>query len=85
MSRYDTGRRGRSSDGGYTWGLMGNLPFSSSWFFANVAGSTSRFVAISTSMIRATTDFGQTWLNREGNIQSLIPIPSLDLIKVVSG
>ena len=84
MSRYGVGAKGRSSDGGATWSPLPSLP-PGVWYFAYAgnAGSESRWVAAGGSAIRYSPDFGDTWLNKEGNIQQIAPIPSIDGVKVV--
>jgi hypothetical protein len=88
MLRYDTGKRGKSSDGGTTWATMGNLPFTSTYVF-DYAGpgegntpATSRWVA-AYSVIRYSPDFGTTWYNKEGDITSIAPTPVISIVKVL--
>lgn len=84
MTRYGPGGKGRSSDGGATFGAIPSLPPGPWWFdYAGSAGSTSRWVAAGGSSVRYSPDFGDTWLNKEGNLSQLIPVPNIDGIKVV--
>lgn len=86
MADWDVGLKGRSSDTGTTWTPLPNLPPSSSYLFAyagNLGGSTSGWIAVgSGAVIRFSPDFGNTWLNREGNITSIIPVPSVNVLCV---
>ena len=82
MTRY-TGK-GRSSDYGTTWVGIPNLPVGGWWFdYAGPGESTPRFVAAGGSSIRYSPNFGESWLNREGNVTGLAPIPSINMIKVL--
>lgn len=81
MARYDTAAKARSSDGAASWNALPSLP-PGPWWFA-YAGSTQRWVAAGGSAIRYSPDFGDTWLNKEGNITSLAPIPNINGVKVV--
>jgi hypothetical protein len=84
MSRGSGGKQ-RSSDGGFTWGGIPNLPAGNWWFdYAGPGdGGLARFVAAGGSSIRYSPDFGDTWLNKEGNLTSLVPLPDIDMIKVL--
>lgn len=84
MVKYGAGQRGRSSDGGATFGTIPSLPFGNWWWsYGGGAGATSRWVAAGGSSVRCSLDFGDTWLNKEGNLTSLVPIPSINAVKVV--
>lgn len=76
--------KSKSSDGGATFSALSSLPVGN-WFFSYVAGVGvgSWWVAAQGSSIRLTTDFGTTWLNREGNLFSVAPIPSINKVHVV--
>lgn len=79
------GLRGRSSDGAATWSTMGSLPFGP-WWWAYAGGSgisSSRWVAAGGSSIRYSPDFGATWINKEGFITSVAPIPNINDVKVI--
>ena len=36
------------------------------------------------SSIRYSPDFGDTWLNKEGDLQTVIPVPSINGVKVIA-
>lgn len=83
MGRWST-QKGKSSDGGATWSALSSLP-PGNWWWSYAAGSGvgSWWVAAGGSSIRLTQDFGTTWLNREGNLLSVAPIPNINMVKVV--
>ncbi|HZM22066.1 MAG TPA: PKD domain-containing protein [Anaerolineales bacterium] len=84
MTTYGAGARGRSSDGGSSWSSIGSLPFGNWWWsYGGGAGVDSRWVAAGGSSIRYSPDFGDTWLNKEGNLLSIVPIPSINGVKVL--
>lgn len=84
MTKYGAGARGRSSDGGATFGTIPSLPFGVWWWdYAGGAGVTSRWVAAGGSSVRYSPDFGDTWANKEGNLTQLVPLPNIDGVKVV--
>lgn len=84
MTTWDTGMRGKSSDGGDSWTGLPGLPFGNEYAYdyAGGEGTESRWVA-ARAIIRYSPDFGTTWENKEGNLNLLIVFPSLDIIKVV--
>jgi hypothetical protein len=84
MGDWDTGQRGKSSDGGATWSGMGSLPFGGTYAYdwAGGEGAESRWVA-ARAIVRYSPDFGTTWENKEGNLTQVSPIPIIDVIKVV--
>jgi len=82
MTRYGAGFRGRSSDGGASWGTIPNLPVQNNYMFA-YAGSSQRWVAGGGSTIYSTPDFGNSWANKVGNLTGLIPIPDINMVKVL--
>jgi len=85
MGRYDTGARGRSSDVGTTWSTMGSLPFGNWWWdYAGGAGVESRWVAAGGSSVRYSDDFGVTWINKEGHLSAVAPLPNIKGVKVIT-
>ncbi len=74
----------RTSDEGATWGAIANLPPGGSYCFAWAGGQgvTSRWVA-ARGVVRYSKDWGHTWLNKEGNLLTLLPIPNISLVYVV--
>jgi hypothetical protein len=84
MTRFDTGAKGKSSDVGATWSPLSSLPPGTWWWsYAGGVGTASWWVAAGGSSIRLSKDFGTTWLNREGNILSVAPIPNINMVKAV--
>ncbi len=85
MTRYGGGARGRSSDGGSTWGTIANLPLQTNYYFAYAggAGIASRWLAAGGTEIYYSDNFGDTWVERRGNLLTLIPVPVLDMVKVL--
>jgi hypothetical protein len=81
---WDAGQRGKSPDGGATIVGMPGLPFGGSYAYdyAGGAGAESRWVA-ARGIVRYSPDFGDTWINKEGNLLTIAPIPSFNIIKVV--
>lgn len=82
MARYEDSKY-KSSDGGSTWLPLPNLPPGNYYFgYAGTGGSvtSTRWIAAG-SVIRFSPDFGNTWLNREGNYTSLA-VPQIDAIFV---
>jgi hypothetical protein len=85
MSRYNSGTgRYKSSDAGATWISMGALPVGNYYYkWAGRSGvSASRWIAAG-AVVRFSDDFGTTWQNKEGNITSIAPVPSIKGIWVV--
>jgi hypothetical protein len=86
MLRYGAGLKGTSSDGGGIFNTLPNLPPGSEWHWAFAGGSdpnSTRWIAAHAAL-RYTDDFGLTWVNKEGNLTSLAPIPLIDMITVVT-
>lgn len=84
MVSWDTGHRGRSSDGGATITGIPNLPFGGRYAFAYAGGdgAESRWIA-ARAIVRYSPDRGETWDNREGNLSGLSPVPIIDVVKVI--
>jgi hypothetical protein len=84
MTRYGVGLRGRSADGGFSFSLIPNLPLGN-YTFCYAGGDSiggSRWIAAG-AVIRFSPDFGNTWLNREGNISQLgAQTPAIDIVFV---
>lgn len=72
MGCWNTGRRGRSANGGVSWEEMGSLPFGGDYLYCyhGGTGGTSRWTAAG-GIIRYSANFGVTWENKEGNILSI--------------
>jgi hypothetical protein len=85
LGNWDTGNRGKSSDGGNTWSGLPNLPFGSTYAFAYAGGTgtASRWIAARGIIRYSDNVFGaESWVNKEGNINFLIPV-SLTITKVI--
>lgn len=78
------GNKARTSDEGATWGAIANLPPGGEYRFAYAGelGIASRWVAAK-GVVRYSKDWGNTWLNKEGNLLTLLPIPNINLVYVV--
>lgn len=84
MDRYGVGNKGRSSDGGATWLFLPNLPPGNYyWAYAGMGTSvsSSRWIAAG-AVVRFSPDFGNTWLNREGDLSTVAPLPNINVICV---
>lgn len=70
-----TGYRGRSGDGGYSWSGLPTLPPGGAYAFAYAGGEgvLSKWIAAK-GVIRYSPNFGNTWVNKEGNIAQWIPV-----------
>jgi hypothetical protein len=84
MASWDTGQRGKTSDGFATIVGMPTLPFGGDYAYdyAGGAGAESRWIA-GNGILRYSPDFGNSWINREGNLLTIAPIPSISIVKVV--
>jgi hypothetical protein len=75
----------RSTDYGATWTTTPALPaagrYCVSWAATSTMDST-RFVAASNS-VYYTSDFGDTWEDKNGNLFSIVPTPNIEIIKVI--
>ncbi len=82
---WDTGLKGKSSDFGTTWSGLPNLPPGGSYAFAYAGGSgvNSRWIAARGVIRYSNNAFGaESWQNKEGNINYLIP-SGLSIQKIV--
>jgi hypothetical protein len=71
----------KSSDGGFSFSVIGTLPTLVNWYFANI--SAVQWIAVS-SYIYFTDDFGvSAWHDKRGNILSLAPLLACDVVKVI--
>lgn len=74
-------RRGKSSDGGYSWSLISTLPVLVNFIYCCV--DASRWIAAA-SYIWYTSDFGISfWKDKQGNLNQINPLFQLDIVKVV--
>lgn len=84
MLPWDTGQRGRSSDGGNTIVGIPSLPFGGiyAYAYAGGAGVESKWI-VGGGIIRFSPDFGDTWEEKIGNMNLVSPIPSLTIVKAI--
>jgi hypothetical protein len=76
MHNFGTVNAGKSSDFGYTFSQITNLPVQSSWKFVPMRSPT-RWMAVGNSVIYTTDDFGGSWKRKDTWIpEFLIPFPS---------
>jgi hypothetical protein len=75
------GHKARSSDFGSTWVAIPNLPPGVQWCFAYAGanGTAPRFIAAN-AVIRFTPDFGNTWVEKGGNITGINPFPNINYV-----
>lgn len=76
------GRRGKSSDGGAVMSALGNLPYSTAYCFeyCKDSGVKSKWIAAH-GVVYYSPDFGLTWQNKQGNLNTLVVTPNLDLVR----
>lgn len=76
MANWDAaaGQRGKSSDAGTTWASLSALVFAGYYTFAYCGGlnTASRWIA-ARAYVKFSDDFGDTWDDREGNLNYLLP------------
>jgi len=73
----------RSADGGATW--VASTLSAGSWHFAygGGVGVNSRWIAISGSQVFYSANFGDTWVDKLGNMLTLTGTPSSNMIRVI--
>jgi hypothetical protein len=72
------GERGLSGDFGYSWVGIPTLPFGGGYCFAYAGGDgTSSGWIAARGVVRYSPNFGGSWLNKEGNLLQIAPIPSI--------
>lgn len=86
MTRALVGAKGKSSDGGVTWGTLGSLP-AGNWVFGYAGpgevATAPRFVAAG-AVVRYTPNFGTSWEQKENSsLTDIAVFPNINLIKVV--
>jgi hypothetical protein len=81
MTKGLIGGKTRSSDFGTTWVTIPNLPPGVQWCFAYAGanGTAPRFIAAN-AVVRFTPDFGNTWVEKGGNITGLAPFPNINYV-----
>lgn len=87
MTRAFIGARGKSSDYGFTWTLLGNLPAGNYWFAysgINPLSNLPSFIAAGGTVVRFSPDFGDTWENKESaSLFSINPIPNINMVRAI--
>lgn len=71
--------KGSSGDYGYTWTGLGALPPGGAYCFAYAGGGngeSSGWIAAN-GIVRYSPNYGNTWINKEGNLLLIAPIPSI--------
>lgn len=71
--------KGASGDYGYTWTGLGSLPPGGAYAFAYAGGGngeSSGWIAAN-GIVRYSPNYGSTWVNKEGNLLLIAPIPSI--------
>lgn len=73
------GQKGASGDYGYTWTGLGSLPPGGAYAFAYAGGGNGESTGwiAARGVVRYSPDFGGTWINKEGNLLLIAPIPSI--------
>lgn len=71
-------QKGASGDFGYTWTGLPALPPGGAyaWAYAGGAGTSTGWIA-ARGVVRYSPNFGNSWLNKEGNLLQIAPIPSI--------
>ena len=85
LANWDTGLRGKSPDGGTSWSGLPNLPVGGEYCFAYAGGTgvNSRWIAARGVIRYSDNAFGaESWVNKEGNINYLIPT-GLSIQKII--
>lgn len=77
----DSTRGIRSTDGGYTWENIPDLPLGS-YDFVWIGGeeANSQWVAVGGQYVYYSADFGDTWSDRIGDLTDIVALPDLDLV-----
>jgi hypothetical protein len=84
LSRNGVSNPIKSSDGGFSWSLIGSLPAATGFYFAYAGGigSDSRWVGAS-SYLRYSENFGTSWVDKQGNLPAISPLYHLDVVKIL--
>ena len=84
MTVYGSGHRAKSPDGGASWSALSSLIVTTSYRFAYAggAGVESRWIA-AFSYVWYSSDFGDTWEDRQGNLPLINPLYAIDLVWVI--
>lgn len=73
----------KSDDQGENWTDIDSLPAGSFWYFMFLGGSgaSSRWIAVGDAYVKYSADFGVTWEDKEGNLATIAPAATLNVIK----
>jgi hypothetical protein len=73
----------KSSDGGYSWIQVSNLPVLVNWYYA-CPGDAGRWIAVGGGYVYYTNSFwNSTPTDKRGNLLTLIPLPILNAVKIL--
>lgn len=72
----------RSSDGGYSWSTVGNLPVLANWYFA-CPGDAGRWIAVSSYVYYTDSFWNSAPVDKRGNLLTIAPLPNLDVVKIL--
>lgn len=86
MTRYATGNRGKSSDGGATWSFIPGLSASNNYHFAPAGGVNDWVAAGGGNYVELTIDFGTNWTPKTGNLATIMATgPStINMVRVLN-
>lgn len=81
MCEFDVAAKGRTSDYLATFGALATLPPGGEYRFGYIggAGTASKWIA-ARGVVRYSPDWGNSWINREGNLLQLLPIPLIEIV-----
>ena len=76
----------KSTDGGYSWAIVANLPVLVDTWFDNVATDSAKWVAVSEGgyVYYTATSFNTAPIDKRGNLPLLSPLAQLDIVKILS-
>jgi len=73
----------RSSDYGATWGNV-NATLGIGYRVWENAGNSLRFLAATTQVVKYSSDFGETWISKTGNLASIAPLCAITHMLYIS-
>jgi photosystem II stability/assembly factor-like uncharacterized protein len=82
----EAAKKGRSADGGYSWSALPALPFGGAYEYSYCGGggALSKWIAAK-GAIWFTENFGNSWVQKTGNLLDLCPPPDgATIMKIVS-
>ena len=72
----------KSTDGGYSWAVITNLPAVVNWYFASV--DAANWIAVSSYIYYSADAYASSPSDKRGNITSIAPLLNLNAVKVVA-